>query len=99
MYLYARALDEVIRQFGIDASTDGLKIFNRIRSRQYQSKYARQLNSLKILNKFITEIVKLAIYSSLIMANLNCCPKVWHFCGKSCPTKIERMNDNCVFND
>ena len=56
-------------------------------------KAARQLNSLKRLNIYLSDTVKITLYNSFILANFNFCPKVWHFCGKAGTLKMESTKE------
>ena len=59
-------------------------------------KAARQLNVLLRLSKFLTPENKILIYKSFIRSNFNYCPLSWHFCSKTNPDKLEKLQHRAL---
>ncbi len=63
---------------------------------------ARQLNVMYRFKGIFTLKEREAIYNTFILSNFNYCPIVWHFCGKVCTKKIEKIQERALrfmFND
>jgi len=54
-------------------------------------KATRQLNCLKRVAYKLPEEIKLLLYKSFVMSNLNYCPAVWHLCGRQNTKKLEKI--------
>ena len=65
-------------------------------------KATRQLNCLKRVAYALNTNIKLLLYKSFVMSNLNYCPAVWHLCGVQNTKKIEKIQFRAlkfVFSD
>ena len=65
-------------------------------------KAARQLNVLRRLSSLLDQESRMAIFRAFIVSNFNYCPLVWHFCGKTNTSKMEKLQERAlrfVFND
>ena len=65
-------------------------------------KATRQLNCMKRIAYALPTDIKLLLYKSFVMSNLNYCPAVWHHCGARNTDKIEKIQFRAlrfVFSD
>ena len=79
---------------------DKLKVNTHINS--ICCKATRQLNVLRRLFSLLDHESRMAIFRAFIASNFNYCPLVWHFCGKTNTSKIEKLQERAlrfVFND
>ena len=70
--------------------------------KQTSLKAARQLNALARISKFLNVNARKLVFRSFIMSNFTYCPLVWHFCGKTNNSKIEKIQERAlriVYND
>ena len=70
--------------------------------KQSSIKAARQLNALSRISKFLNVNSRKLIFRSFIMSNFTYCPLVWHFCGKTNNSKLEKIQERAlriVYND
>ena len=66
------------------------------------TKAARQLNALSRISKYLNVQAKKHIFRSFIMSNFTYCALVWHFCGATNNSKIEKIQERAlkiVYND
>jgi hypothetical protein len=69
---------------------------------QITKKATRQLNCLKRVAHNLNTDIRLLLYKSFVMSNLNYCPAVWHLCGLQNTRKIEKIQYRAlkfVFSD
>jgi len=70
--------------------------------KQSSIKAARQLNALSRISKLLNVNSRKLIFRSFIMSNFTYCPLVWHFCGKTNKSKLEKIQERAliiVYND
>ena len=60
------------------------------------TKAARQLNALARISNYLDESARKIIYNSFVASNFNYCPLVWHFCGATNSSKIEKIQERCL---
>jgi hypothetical protein len=63
---------------------------------------ARQLNVIYRFKCIFDLKEKEKIYNTFIISKFNYCPIIWHFCGKACTKKIEKIQERALrfmFND
>ena len=84
----------------------GVTIDNKLNFSQHVSiccsKAARQLNALGRISKQLDQETRKVIFQSFVYSNLNYCPLVWHFCGKTNYNKIKKIHERAlkiVYND
>ena len=64
--------------------------------------FAKPLNVLRRLSSLLDQESRMAIFRAFIVSNFNYCPLVWHFCGKTNTSKIEKLQERAlrfVFNN
>ena len=73
----------------------GIKIDDKLSFHKHVTdlckKAARQLNVLCRMNHLLDKKTKMVIYRTYILSNFNYCPLVWHFCGASNASKMEKI--------
>ena len=57
---------------------------------------ARQINVMYRFRGIFDLKERQSMYETFILANFNYCPIVWHFCGKVCSRKIERIQKRAL---
>ena len=57
---------------------------------------ARQLNIMYRFKGIFDLKEKEKIYNTFIISNFNYCPIIWHFCGKACTRKIEKIQERAL---
>ncbi len=57
----------------------------------YVKKAAQQINVMYRFKGVFDLKERQIIYNIFILSNFNYCPIIWHFCGKTCPKKIEAI--------
>ena len=70
--------------------------------KQCCTKAARQLNALSRISKYLSINSKKQIFRSFILSNFTYCSIVWHFCGSTNNSKIEKIQERAlklVYND
>ena len=70
--------------------------------KQSCTKAARQLNAFIRISRYLNIQAKKHIFRSFIMSNFTYCPLVWHFCGVTNNSKIEKIQERAlkiVYND
>ena len=60
------------------------------------NKASRQLNALARISNYLDVSTRRAIYDSFVASNFNYCPPVWHFCGATNNSKLEKIQERCL---
>ena len=84
----------------------GVTIDNRLTFSNHISiilrKSSRQLNCLKRVAYPFSSDIKLQLYKSFVSSNFNYCPLVWHHCGATNTSKLEKLQHRAlkfIYND
>ena len=60
------------------------------------NKTSRQLNALARISNYLDVSARRTIYDSFVASNFNYCPLVWHFCGATNNSKLEKIQERCL---
>ena len=60
------------------------------------NKASRQLNALARISNYLDVSARRTIYDSFVASNFNYCPLVWHFCGATNNSKLEKIQERCL---
>ena len=60
------------------------------------TKAARQLNALARISRYLNISSRSLLYNSFVRSNFNYCAMVWHFCGKTNNSKIEKIQERAL---
>ena len=78
----------------------GVYIDNRLtfneHVKQCCTKGARQLNALARISRNLSIEAKKQAFRSFILSNFTYCPLVWHFCGSTNNSKIEKIQERAL---
>jgi hypothetical protein len=78
----------------------GVVIDSKLSFQQHTRKCCRkaglQLNALARISRYIDVKAKSVLVSSFIMSNFNYCSIVWHFCGITNNTKLEKLQERSL---
>ena len=59
-------------------------------------KAARQLNALSRISKYLSVNSKKQIFRSFVLSNFTYCSIVWHFCGSTNNSKLEKIQERAL---